>query len=98
MERTTCGALRGGRRMTDIDLGRELDVDGPPDAERWLYVHEAQVVGLDGALAIDVIHQAGLTSEVVELGGSPSTAASVDPGLIRLLVGSDGRVRAAHSG
>jgi hypothetical protein len=82
----------------DLDLDRELDVDGPLDAERWLYVHEAQVVGLDRALAVDVITQAGLASEVIEFGGNPSTAPFADPRLIRLRVGSDGRVRAAHSG
>jgi hypothetical protein len=72
--------------------------DEPRDAERWVYLHEAELVGADCAIAVDLIREAGLTSEVAHYRGSELDPSTRDFSRVRLLIVDDGKVRWARSG
>ncbi len=72
--------------------------DDPVDADRWLYVHEDEVVGAGRDAAIDLIEEAGLVSHVAHYRGVAPEPGQPDPGRIRLFIGDDDTVRWAQWG
>ena len=71
--------------------------DEPIDADRWLYVHEGEVVGAETAAAVDLVAEAGLVPQVVRYRGSERSRGRREPGRIRLFI-DEGTVRLAKSG
>jgi hypothetical protein len=76
----------------------DLIGDDPVDADRWLYVHEDEVVGAGTAAAVELIQAAGLIPQVAQYRGAAPGPGVADPGRIRLLIGDDGKVRTARWG
>lgn len=72
--------------------------DEPVDADRWLTLHQDQVVGARRAAAIDLVREAGLVPHVAHLLGQAPDPGIPDSGRIRLVIGDDGRVCGAKSG
>jgi hypothetical protein len=72
--------------------------DEPVDADRWLYVHEDEVIGAASGAAVDLITEAGLTPQVDRYHGREPEPGPADVGRIRLFIGDDGKVRRALAG
>jgi hypothetical protein len=73
-------------------------MDDPQDAQRWLYVHEGEIIGAGREAAVALILEAGMTAEVTRYHGRPSEAPDAHPDRVRLFIGDDGKVRTADSG
>jgi len=72
--------------------------EDPVDADRWLYVHEDEVIGAGSAAAEDLVREAGFVSHVAHYRGAAPEPGAPDPGRIRLFIGDDGKVRKASWG
>lgn len=70
----------------------------PVDADRWLVVHEDEVIGAARDAAVDLVERAGLVSHVADHRGVAPEPSVPDPGRIRLIIGDDGMVQWARSG
>ena len=82
-----------GRTPVGADPG-----DEPVDADRWLYVHEDEVIGAMSEAAVELVADAGLTPQVDRYQGVAPEAGPADVGRVRLFIGDDGKVRRALSG
>lgn len=69
----------------------------PLDANRWLYVHQDEVVGAARAAAVDLVIEAGLLPQVVRYQDHSAGSRMTHPDRVRLFIGDDGKVRAAQS-
>ena len=78
--------------------GMTSSTDDPADADRWLFVHEDQIIGAQSTVAVDLIREAGLVAHVAHFRGVAPSPSVPDTGRIRLVIGDDGRVRAARPG
>lgn len=72
--------------------------DEPVDADRWLYVHEDELIGAARVAAIDLVVDAGLHPHVAHFRGQAPTPDLLDAGRIRLVIGDDDKVRSARWG
>jgi hypothetical protein len=72
--------------------------DEPLEADRWLYVHMAEVVGAGRARAVGLVGEAGLIPRVARYERRPVDSSDFNPGRISLYVATDGRVRSAEWG
>ncbi len=86
------------RRRSRVPLVSLFVGDEPIDADRWLYLHVDEVVGAGSAVAVELIEEAGLVPHVAVFRGAAPDPGVPDPGRIRLLIGDDGKVRAAQWG
>ena len=73
-------------------------MDESRDADRWLFLHEREVIGADSAAAVEAISRAGLTATVARYRGLGTEPGAEPSGRIRLYVGDDGHVRTAETG
>jgi hypothetical protein len=72
--------------------------DEPLDANRWLYVHQDEVIGAGRTAAVELVTQAGLLPQVVRYHDAVSESPRAHPDRIRLFLGDDDKVRSALSG
>lgn len=70
----------------------------PVDADQWLSVHAAEVIGAGRASAVNLVRAAGLIPRVARYGRGPVDPVDFHDGRISLYIGVDGTVRAAESG
>lgn len=76
----------------------ELAAEEPRDADRWLYVHGDELIGASSSTAVDLVQEAGLISQIAFYPDVDPLPSFLNPERIRLLIGGDGRVRAADWG
>jgi hypothetical protein len=68
------------------------------DAERWLYLHEGQLLGARSREAADVVRDAGLVPQVSPYRSMASEVGAPVRTRVRLFVDGDDAVRSARSG
>ena len=81
-----------------LESADDFTGDEPLDAERWLYLHSAAIIGATTAAAIALIEEGGLVPQVHDFDGARPAPQRADPSRIQLLVGDDGKVRWAQAG
>lgn len=69
----------------------------PVDGNRWLYVHQDEVIGAAQAAAVDLVIRAGLHPQVIGYHDEPLEPELSDADHILLFISDDGRVRSAQS-